>query len=52
MCVIGSIRVVFEGGGCRGLPQKFFFAVFIQIGAISAIKMGIMKQQECYCFEF
>ena len=36
MCIIGSKRVVFEGGGggSRGPPPELFLAVFIQNGAI------------------
>ena len=35
MCIIGSKRVVFEGGGgLGGPPPELFLALFIQNGAI------------------
>ena len=43
MCIIGSKRVVFEGGGgSRGPPQELFLAVFIQNGAILCSNDGYM----------
>ena len=42
MCIIGSKRVLFEGGGSRGPPPEVFLAVFIHNGAILCNNDGYM----------